>query len=293
MEGMGGMVTQTAQWGGLSNLLLSSNSLRPDLLPAQSILTGQVGRITNSALIELDAHLDGRDTATFAASYGLLHFDSSLLTDTYQALGIAGYNRKVTPRDSIAVEGAFARFMYQGSSSTVSTEYFTVLCARRISGRSSIEIGVGPQATQTSFAQENQQYLSWQGRSTVRYQTQRLTLSAQGTRSVSGGAGVFIGAVTTTGQGSVSFGVSRNWSMSLTSGVSRNQELNSAQSYDMQFNSSVLNRKVGRYSNLFMSYDFQHQTTASGCTGPICGYTGLRNVFGIGFAWNYHPLSIE
>ena len=293
MEGMGGMVTQTSQWSGLSNLLLSPNALRPDLLPDQSVLVGQIGRITNSTLVELDGRVDARNTFTVAGSYGLLHFNSSLLADTDQTLAIAGYNRRVTARDSFAIEGAFARFTYEGSSTSVSTEYFSVLYARRISGRSSIEVGVGPQVTQLNLAQGNQRTVGWQGRGTAQYRTHRTTLSAQANRVVSGGAGVFTGAVTTTGSGTVNCDLSRYFSMSLTSGVSRTQELDSSQLYDMEFAGFVLNRKVGRYSNLYVSYDLQHQTTGGVCTGPFCGYTGLRNVFGIGLSWNYRPISIE
>ena len=106
MEGMGATNTQA----NLPNLQSTSTSLQPDLLPNQSILTGRISRITNTALIELDAHLGAHDTATLEASYGLLHFNSSLLTDTNQLSVVGGYNRKMTARDSIAIESAFTRF---------------------------------------------------------------------------------------------------------------------------------------------------------------------------------------
>jgi hypothetical protein len=199
----------------------------------------------------------------------------------------------MTGRDSIALESAFTRFDYQHSNTSVSTEYFSALYARRITGRSSIELGAGPQVTQLHVAQANNGYLGWQARGTVEFRTRRMNLSARGMRAVSGGAGVLDGAIVSTGQGAFDFTFSRYLSMSLTSGVSRNQQLNSPQKYDVQFAGIAFNRKVGRYTNLFMSYDLQHQTTASVCTGPTCGYVGLRNVFGVGLAWNYRPISVE
>jgi hypothetical protein len=148
MEGMGLMTTQA----GLSNLQATSIYLRPDLLPSQSILTGRISRITNTALIELDAHLDAHDTATLEASYGLLHFTSNLLANTNQASVVGGFNRKMTARDSIALESVFTRFSYTSVGATISTESVSALYAMRISGRSSLEVGGGPQITQSSIS---------------------------------------------------------------------------------------------------------------------------------------------
>lgn len=285
MAGTGSMVTQPVD--------LPSTSLQPNLLPNQSILTGQVGRITNTALIELDANLDPRDVVTLAASYGLLHFNSNLLTNIDQTSVIAGYNRAMTARDSFAVQGAFTQFNYQDSSASVSTEYFSALYARRIAGRTSIDVGGGPQITQSVVSRVNQSYIGWQGRAAVRYRTRSMNLSAEGLHTVSGGSGVLQGGTTTTtGRGTVSLVISRDTSMSLNSGVARNQLLGSMQSYDTQFAGLVLNRKINRYTNLFLSYDFQHQASPSVCTGPACIYTGLRNVFGIGFAWSYRQIGV-
>jgi hypothetical protein len=284
MEGLG--------LAGTPGLQSSLTSLQPGLTPNQSILTGQVGTVANTSLIELDKHFDPRDTGTLAASYGLLHYNSSLYTDSGEASFSAGFNRAITMRDSIAFQGAFSRINFQGSG-TISTESFTVLYAKRISGRISIEAGGGPQITQASVPLVNQQFLGWQATGTVRYKMRRMNLSAQGIRTVTGGAGVLTGVTVTTGQGAVSVILARYWSTSLNAGVARNQQLGSALSYDTQFASFVLNRAINRYANLFLSYDFQHQTTASVCTGPFCSNVGTNNVFGLGLAWNVRPIGID
>ncbi len=200
-------------------------------------------------MIEADVHLDANNTATLEASYGLLHFNSNLLTDTQQLSVVGGYDRKMSARDSIGLDGAFTRFGFTGTGATVSVESVSALYARRISGRSSLELGAGPQIAQSSLSGLNQQYLGWQARGTVNYRMRRLNLSAQGMRTVTGGAGVLNGALTTTGQGTANFILSRNWSTSLNSGISRNQQLSSAESFDTQFAGVVLNRKCGRYTN--------------------------------------------
>jgi hypothetical protein len=289
MEGMGLVSVPT----NLSGMQWSPTTLRSDLTPSQSILIGRVGTVANTALLELDVRLNARDSISLETSYGLLHFNSSLFTDTYKLSAIGGYNRRLTSRDSIALEGAYSRITYQQPDTTIDTEYFSALYARRITGRSSMELGGGPEITQERVSGVDKQYPGWQARGTVRYQLSRLSLSATGERAVTSGAGVLEGATSSTGRGTVSFAIERSWTTSLAAGVSRNQELTSAQRYDMQFASIVLNHKIGRYAGLFLSYDFQHQTTGSVCTGPACGYTGLRNVFGIGFAWDYRPIGIE
>jgi hypothetical protein len=199
----------------------------------------------------------------------------------------------MTARDSIGLDGAFTRFDFSGAGGNISLESVSALYARRISGRSSLELGGGPQIAQSSISGLNQQYVGWQARGTVNYRMRRVNLSAQGMHGVTGGAGVLNGALTTTGQGSANFILARYWSASLNSGVSRNQQLSATESFDSQFAGVVLDRKFGRYTNMFLSYDFQHQTAGSDCIGPACGYVGLRNVFAIGFAWNYHPIGTE
>ncbi len=283
--------------GLTSNPLQSTSStLQQTLLPNQSILIGRTSSIANTALIEVDKHLGARDTATLAASYGLLKFDSSLLADTNQVSVVGGYDRRVSARNSIALGSTFTHFSYTGNGTTLSTESVSALYALRIPGRSSLELGAGPQITQSSTLGTNQQYLGWQASGTVRYRIRQVNLGFGGMRAITGGSGVLYGALTTTGRVTADFLPSRNWLISLHSGASRNQPMSSAQGvqiYDTQFAGVILNRKYGRYTNLFTSYDFQHQTNGSVCTGPACGYSGLRNVFAIGLSWDYRPISVE
>lgn len=289
MEGLGLMPTEI----DLSGLQPAPTTLRLDLVPNQSVLIGRIGIVTNTALVELDKHFNSRSTATLEGSYGLMHFNSSLLTDANQTSLVAGYNRKLTASDTVALESAYTRFGYQQSDSSINTEYFSVLYARRITGRSSLELGAGPQVTQSQFLGISENDLGWQARGSIDYRMRRMSLSASAFRGITGGAGVLNGATSTTGQGSLAFLLSRAWSSSVSAGVSRNQQLDSAQKYDMQFASLVADRKFGRYTKLFVSYDLQHQSTASSCTGSTCGYVGVRNVFGIGFAWDYRPITVE
>jgi hypothetical protein len=293
MEGLGLLGNQASQLNSWATLQLSSSSLRPDILPGQSILTGDIGRITNTAMVEMDSQLSGRSTVTMAASYGLLHFESSQLVNTQQAAFIAGYNRSLTKNNSLAMEGSFARFTFQGSGNTIDTEYFTALYARQLSGRTSFEIGIGPQVTQLNAGGESTQYVGWQGRATLQHRMRNANLSGQAARGISNGAGVLGGSVTTSGSASLGVRVSQNYNFSMTYGISRSELLGASQAYKTQFAGATINRAVGRYASLYLSYDSQYQATQSTCTGPACTYTGLRNVFGLGLAWTPRPIGVD
>ena len=288
MQGLGLLGTDADLSGIISNVQIMSIALQPNLLPNQTIVTENVGRVANTSLVELDKHFDPRDTGTLTASYGLLHYESSLYTDAEEASFSAGLSRTMTVRDSVGLTAGFNRINFHGLGGSLSTESISGYYARRISGRSGIEVGGGPQITQSN----GQQYVDWQVLGTVRYRMRNMNLSAQGVRSVSGGAGVLNGVTLSTGEGGVDLVLARNWSMSLSSGVSLNQQLGSSQSFTSEFGDYVLNRKIYRYTNLFLSYDFQHQTAAA-CTGSFCNNVGTRNVFGIGLNWNYRPIGIN
>ena len=108
-----------------------------------------------------------------------------------------------------------------------------------------------------------------------------MNLSALGLHAISGGAGVLGGVTTTTGQGTVEFVMARYWSMSLNSGVSRNQQLDSTQRYDVQFAGVALHRITGRFTNLFLSYDFQRQQLRPPVRGPSVVMSGCAMSLGL------------
>src|SRR5208337_4569529 len=100
-----------------------------------------------------------------------------------------------------------------------------------------------------------QQYVGWQARATVQYRMRRAKIDVGAMRAVTNGAGVLNGAVTNSGQGSVNFILAREWSMSLNGGLSSNQELGTQVRYDSQYAGLTVNRLMGRYLNIFVSYD--------------------------------------
>lgn len=280
MEGMG--VGDTTLLGSQ----MPMDSLRPELVPNQSVLVGRVGAITNTVLAELDAHLSMRDTVTASVSYGLLHFDTNQLPNANQVSAVTGYDRRLSARDTIAFEAAAARFTYQNPSGSIETEYGSALYARHITGSLSFTAGAGPEIVHLLLAAgAHKQELDWQGRATLQYSRQHGSVSLTSMRAVTGGSGVVAGARNIAGQGTVTVAYSPAWSSSLSAGLSRTRDLSSLQSFDLLYSEVVLNHRLGRRANVFLLYDLQRQTHAAQCTGPACAYGGMRNVFGVGLGW--------
>jgi hypothetical protein len=300
MEGLGGVVGQLWQWQGLSSVQLASATLRPDLLPNQSIYTGQTGRVANASLGEADFRLNSRDMLTFAGTYSLLHFTSDAYLDTRQASGIAGFNHNISPRDSVAIEAMYTHFIFVDTPNTINAAEFTLLYGRRITGKLSVDFGAGPviertnlgASTSNSQATHDSQ-LDWQGRASLHYRTSRALLTLHGDRSFTAGAGVLQGAMTTGGMGSAEFTLSRNWSTSVSFGLARNEQLNSGGAFNTQYFGATLNRRLGFNTTIFASYNLDRQTSGSDCIGTVCQFGGIRNVFGLGLSWTGKPISLQ
>jgi hypothetical protein len=120
----------------------------------------------------------------------------------------------------------------------------------------------------------------------------RAKLTVRGERNFTAGAGVVKGALTSIGEGSASFTLSRNWGSSVRFGISRNEKLNSSEVFNTQFAEVSVDRRLAWNISMYASYSLERQTTGDTCTGPICQYGGTRNAFGFGLAWTGKPLSI-
>jgi hypothetical protein len=297
MQGLGGVVGQLWQWSGLSSMQLSSATLRPDVLPSQAIYTGRVGRVANSTLGEADFRLNARDIFTVAGTYSLLHFTNDLLIDTRQTSAIAGFNHNISARDSVAVEAMYTHFEFVDQPNTLNATAFSILYGRRLSGKLSVDFGAGPVLERVNVhdvgGTTHTTDVDWQGRAALQYRTPRSMFSIRAQRNFTAGGGVLDGAMTSLGEGTATYTLSRNWSSSVRFGVSRNEQLHSSGVYNTQYAGISFTRRLGFNVNLFASYDFDRQTNPSSCTATTCLYGGTRNVFGIGLSWTGKPISLQ
>ena len=292
MEGLGDISTQVSQLTGLQGIQLPAVSLQQQYVPVQNILTERTSRVSNVALGEVDYRISRRSTVTLTGAYALLQFPSATLINSKQSVASLGYNYQPTLRDTVAVEYDYQYFWYPGDVS-IHDQFLQLKYSRRVTGRLSVGGGVGPQYIVDHVSGQDQTNVSWQGQANVQYRQGKLTASGSASRLVAGGGGVLQGTETQSGQGGLAYDFSKRLSSSFAFGVASSKDLGTGLTIPVEYVNVTLNRRVGRYANIFLSYYFSHQTTNEICSGVICGTTGTRQVGAIGLSWDYRPIPIN
>lgn len=295
MEGLGPVITQVSQWGGAPNIQQESVSLQPGIVPDQSILTIRSRRISNTVLGEGDYRLDERTTLSATGYYGVLHFFTPGLIDTSQTGFVTGYNRALSPLDTVAIEYGRSQFAYSGSAYKLTSQYAGLLYARRISGHLAVVAGAGPQFAREEDPSGKTASPSWQGQGRIEFHQRSFDLAASAMRIVTGGAGVLFGARTSLLEADVQHALNRNWGTTMHFGVARSSAIVSPLGYSTQYAGASITHQLGRRAGIYLSYDFQHQTSsgASSCAAGTCALAGTRQVFGTGIRWSSGPIGTE
>jgi len=292
-------------WGGSLGLglggALGSNllPLNPVYNPAQSLITGRGSRIMNVATSQVSYTAGPRSTFTIAGSYGLLDFRTPGSINCRNALFSLGYNRNLTARDTIGVSYGYNAFQFQGLNASFSTQFAQLTYGHHITGRLSVSGGGGPQlsAFPARLAGTRTTTNSWVANGSFNYLTSRNALALTYSRYTSNGGGVFVGAETQYLTFNWSRQLTRNWSGFLEPGYARNQNL--AQStprgqqytYNTAFGTASLSRALGRYTTMFLLYDWQTQRFQQvSCPTSECRTNVLRHIVTFGFDW--HPRQI-
>jgi hypothetical protein len=287
------------------------------LVPGQTIITNEGSRFLNSSLAEIDVFLTPRSSLTFAGGYSLLHSFDENLVDYGNIIAQAGYNYRMSRKDTVGISYVFSGFRYSNFDESINTSTLLINYGRSITGRLAFRIGVGPEFTSINTpivpgtgvgtigppSGGSTSNLYWFLSTSVQYQMQRTALSASYSHGVSGGSGVFAGSLTDTVSGSAVRQLSRVSTGSLNVGYSRNTGLSfngspqipqSNQPFDYWFTGVNYTHLWGRSLNLNLGYQLQYQNSnASFCTGTGCGSSFVRNLITFSVGWRKRPIPIE
>ncbi len=274
--------------------------LNSSLVPSQAIFTGDSRRISNAVAGQALYQLTRRSSVTFSGAFGLLHFLEGGFQDGRSTSFSAGYNYLLGPQDTIAVGYTHGRFWFTQSDLIVTSHTVHVGYGHRITGRMSLQISGGPDLLLRSALNGlvEDRRLSWSVRSTLNYQFQRSSLYLSYNHFLNGGSGVFNGARTHLVEADWDRQLTRNWGLNTRVAYSRNSELTAGGADGNVFHSVLggfsLGRPVGRYTDIFFSYNVQRQqSNFPVCFGESCGQVMLRHIFGVGFRFGYRPIEIE
>jgi hypothetical protein len=287
------------------------------LVPGQTIITNEGPRFLNSSLAEIDVFLTPRSSLTFAGGYSLLHSFDENLVDYGNIIAQAGYNYRMSRKDTVGISYVFSGFRYSNFDESINTNSLLINYGRSITGHLAFRIGVGPEFTSINTpiipgtgvgtiglpSGGSSSNLYWFLSTSVQYQMQRTSLSASYSHGVSGGSGVFAGSLADTVSGSAVRQLSRVSTGSLNAGYSRNTALSfngspqipqSNQPFDYWFAGANYSRLWGRSLNMNVGYQLQYQNSDSSfCTGAGCGSSYVRNLITFSVGWRKRPIPIE
>jgi len=284
------------------NPLFNQANLSPGLIPSQTIFTIHAPRISNTAVGEVEYKVSSRSSITATGSYGILHFSGAEFINSNNAAFRTGYNHSLSARDSIAVAYGFSRFWFGGRTHKIDDHSVLVSYGRRLTGRLALQLSAGPELYKVSDPVSGSgRRLTWTAQSGLTYRFQRSYLTVSYGTYLAGGSGVLAGAQSHSVQMTVTRQLSRMWSGSLNAGFARNTALlgtttQTSTAFNSWYGGSTLSRPLGRYTNLFLNYQMERQTTTTNApciTGGICSASLLRHHFGLGFDLHSRPIRLD
>jgi hypothetical protein len=281
--------------------------IQTGLTQADSVLTTRGQRIDNSLVAETDINLTPRSSVTILGGYSLLHYfdNTSNLLNSTTVSAQAGFNRKVTAKDTVAVLYRFNEFQFDNLSQTIKDNVVQLSYGRRVTGRLAFQVAAGPEYTlfSTPILQNSAgtvtstSQLNWSANAYLTYQLRRASLSASYFHGVSAGSGVQSGSVSDTLTSVLSKRLTRTVSGSLNGGYARNRALAIPgfgiynQSYNYAFAGVSASRPFGRSLSLFLAYQAQYQySNDSFCLGATCGTSVVAHLISVGLHWQGRPM---
>jgi len=285
-----GMAGSTGQSGALTNIA-------PTLSSGQTILTGQVNSLNNTAMSEIDYAVSRRTAVTFTGSYGLINFLGQGYLDSHSVSGSVGYNYALDSKNSFAITYNYSRTSFTANGNLMQTHLAQIGFGRKITGRLAFQVSAGPQLLQLhNYGSSTGLRWTWSVSSALTYQMTRITgFNFSYFHGTTAGSGVFLGAESDTVTGAINHQFTRFWSASVNAGYAHNSSLAPASTisngYDTWYSGVSLFRQIGRQFRLGANYGLQQQgNSAGGCPVLSCGLpNSWRHLATISLEW--HPLA--
>lgn len=271
--------------------------------PQESILTGQFGTTTNTAVAQAQYNLTPRSSFTGVAAYGIVHFTRGGLSSSNNTFLTASYDHQVTSFDTLTVSYSFFAIRFNGGSLAINDNLLRLGYGHRVTNRLTATLLGGPEYTQTAITGVSgvTSRWGWTAEATLAYKVERGGLSAHYFHYVTAGSGVFNGAVTSSVDGSFSRELSRTWNGDVSVGYARNHALGTYSlnpnfsnpgTFGYEFGSLRLDRTFGHFAKGFLVYTLQRQESGAPLTPGANGRVIFVHVFGIGLELHPRPWPI-
>lgn len=300
--GFGG-IGSAGGFGGQSLGLGTGIGLSGAYTPGQSILTGQSGTTTNTAVAQAQYNLTPRSSFTAVGAFGIVHYTQGGLSSGNDTILTLAYDHQVTSYDTLSLSYSFAALRFNGGSEAINSHALRLGYGHRITNRFTATVLGGPQYTESAITGISgvQRHWGWIGQATLGYKVERGSLDVNYFHYVSLGSGVFNGAVTDTVNGNYNREISRTWNAAFGLGYSHNAPLGpysvnpnfaNPGTFDYEYGSFRLDHTFGRYTRGFFVYNLQRQESGAAFTPGATGRVIIRHIFGIGLELHPRPWPI-
>jgi hypothetical protein len=285
---------------GMGPILLNNT-----FVPNQSIFTVFGPRLSNAGIAEVDYRFTGRTSMTVVGNYNTLRFFNFDFVDGSAAGGQIGINHLLTRKDTIGVAYRYNDLWFSNFPDYIHDHLAEFLYERQLTRRLTGRIGAGPEYSEiNSSAATSRTRTSWAAQASVRYVFERTRVGVSYDHHLTGGGGVFLGAVTDVASVGVDHVLSRLWSFSVSASYGRNTNLLPVQTalffvpQGARFNSGYggvqIHRRLGWQTEAFAGYTYRRQVSNfATCEVGVCGTNLTGHLVNFGILWRPERIAID
>ena len=305
LGGLGYLGGGTSGFSGIGGL----TGFNPSQIPTQTIGSSNVSQLSSASVFQAQYLINGTSSVNGALTVGFLHFFGSDLVNSRSINPRFGYDRSLTPRDTLSFSYQATILDYASGISGFTTHYVQIGYRRLLTGRLQASIAAGPSVTHFSptavqmSAGGSTNLVSWSLNSSLNYLLHNGSLSATYTHGTAGGSGYLVGSESDQFAGNFAHSISRVWNVYLTGGYSHNGAFsqttptggNANAAFNYWYTGFSISHPIGHFSSLSFSYNASRQTAnATTCVNSAaCGPIALVQVVGVTFNWSTRPYAIE
>ena len=272
--------------------------MQSSYVPNQSIFTTFGPRYSNAFATQVAYTVSRRGSITAAGTYGILRFVEAGNIESNNANLNVGYDHVLTSADTLGVQYRFSGYRYLGNPQAINDQVVQFMYGHKISGRIALQLFGGPDVTTLRVPVNNStNRLSGSGGANLTYALNRGSMALSYDHGISGGSGVFAGAITDQLQFSLARQLSREWAANLNVGYSRNGSVvspASSQIYNSWYLGGGLSRPFGRNADFTIGYTAQIQASNQAvCAAGTCSTNFTLHQITLGLRWHPRPFVLR
>ena len=272
--------------------------LQSSYVPNQSVFTTFGPRYSNAFATQVAYTVSPRGSITAAGTYGILRFVEAGNIESNNVNLNIGYDYVLTSADTLGVQYRFSSYRYLGNPQAINDQVVQFMYGHKISGRIALQLFGGPDVTTLRVPIDNStNRVSGSGGASLTYALNRGSMALSYDHGISGGSGVFAGAITDQLQFSLARQLSREWAASLNVGYSRNGSVvspASSQIYNSWYLGGGLSRPFGRNADFTIGYTSQFQASNQAvCAAGTCSTNFTLQQITLGFRWHTRPFVLR